>query len=100
MQDGKPAHDGIERRIGKRIRERIGPDVGDAVGEAGAFGEVWAARAPDGSSVALKFIDSHKRDGALIRGEIRILRALSEVGHPNLIRLLGVHFSSPIFLMR
>lgn len=65
----------------------------------GAFGEVWAARAPDGSSVALKFLDTRKRDAALLRGEIRILRALSEVGHPNLIRLLGVHASSHYLIL-
>jgi serine/threonine protein kinase len=65
----------------------------------GAFGEVWAARAPDGSSVALKFLDTRKRDGNLLRGEIRILRALSEVGHPNLIKLLGVHASTHYLIL-
>jgi serine/threonine protein kinase len=65
----------------------------------GAFGEVWAARTRDGSSVALKFLDTRKRDSAVLRGEIRILRALSEVGHPNLIRLLGVHACSHYLIL-
>lgn len=78
-------HPGAEPVSGFHLQSLLG---------AGAFGEVWAATAPDGSAVALKFIDSRKRDPIGLRSEIRILRALSDVGHPNLVRLFGVYASS------
>lgn len=65
---------------GHRLTRRLG---------AGAFGEVWEALDPDGKVVALKFMDC--RDRALISSEIRVLRGLSELPHPNIIRMFGVH---------
>lgn len=76
---------GDEPVQGFRLRSRLG---------AGAFGEVWEAVGPTGSSVALKFIDSRKRDVSVLRTEIRVLHAVSDEGHPNLIRLHGVYASS------
>jgi serine/threonine protein kinase, bacterial len=76
---------GSEPVCGFFLRSRLG---------VGAFGEVWDARGPDGKLVALKFIDSRTKDGSLLRGEIRILRALSDTGHPKVIRLLGIYAST------
>ena len=75
---------------GFRLRSRLG---------AGSFGEVWEAAGPSGDLVALKFIDSHRRDCSIIRAEIRLLQAVTEIGHPNLIRLLGVYASSHYFVL-
>jgi serine/threonine protein kinase len=75
---------------GFRLRSRLG---------AGSFGEVWEALGPDGNQVALKFIDSRRRDCSVIRAEIRLLQAVTEVGHPNLIKLLGVYASSHYFVL-
>ncbi len=75
---------------GFRLKSRLG---------AGSFGEVWEARGPDGKLVALKFIDSRRRDCSLIRAEIRLLQAVTDVGHPNVIRLLGVYASSHYFVL-
>jgi serine/threonine protein kinase len=76
---------GSEPVLGFRLRARLG---------AGAFAEVWDARARDGSAVALKFVDSRIKEGSLLRGEVRVLRALGEVGHPNVIKLFNVYASS------
>jgi serine/threonine protein kinase len=65
---------------GHRLTRRLG---------AGAFGEVWEARDADGKLVALKLMDC--RAHSLISSEIRVLRGLSELHHPNIIRMLGVH---------
>jgi serine/threonine-protein kinase len=58
---------------------------------AGAFGEVWEARDPDGNHVALKFISCRIAPPSVISSEIRILRGLSELNHPHFIRMHGVH---------
>ncbi len=55
---------------------------------------MWEALAPDGTIVALKFINTRGKDPTLLRGEIRILRSLRSLEHPNLIRLLDVFASS------
>ena len=65
---------------GHRLTRRLG---------AGAFGEVWEARDGGGKLVALKFMDC--RAHSLISSEIRVLRGLSELDHPNIIHMLGVH---------
>jgi serine/threonine-protein kinase len=72
---------GNETVPGYQLRKRLG---------SGGFAEVWEAIAPDGSVVALKFIDKRGKPEALLRGEIRILRAISELNHPNLIRMRDV----------
>ena len=65
---------------------------------SGGFGEVWEGTAPDGSLVALKFINTRNRDTTLLRGEIRVLRSIRELAHPNLIRLHDV-FASAHYLV-
>jgi serine/threonine protein kinase len=70
---------------GYRLVQQIG---------AGAFGVVWEAVGPGGAPVALKFLDCRGRHKDLIAGEVRVLRALSELSHPNIVRLLSVHASS------
>jgi serine/threonine protein kinase len=61
---------------------------------AGAFGEVWEARGPDGNFVALKFISCRAAPTSVISSEIRILRGLSELNHPRFIRMHSVHATS------
>jgi serine/threonine-protein kinase len=61
---------------------------------AGGFGKVWEAIDPDDRPVALKFIDCRKHSPSLVRSEIRVLRGLSELRHPHMIQLYGVHASS------
>jgi len=68
--------------VGYRLVEPIG---------AGAFGVVWEARDRADRPVALKFLDCRAGHRDLINAEIRVLQALSEVRHPHIIRLKGVH---------
>jgi serine/threonine protein kinase len=63
---------------GYQLRQRLG---------TGGFAEVWDAIGPDGKVVALKFIDTRGKPAALLRGEIRVLRAVSQLNHPNLIKM-------------
>jgi serine/threonine protein kinase len=79
----------IEPAPGYRLQRRLGN---------GGFGEVWEATAPGGARVALKFINARNRDATMLRGEVRILRSLSSVDHPNLIRLYDV-FASGQYLV-
>lgn len=58
---------------------------------AGAFGEVWDAEGPLRQRVAMKFLDCRSRSPSMIADEVRILRALSNLKHPHIIPLLGVH---------
>lgn len=58
---------------------------------AGAFGEVWEARGPDGEPVALKFISIRAASPSLISSEIRVLRGLSELNHPRFIHMQGIY---------
>lgn len=67
---------------GHRLTKRLG---------AGAFGEVWEARDPDGNLVALKFMDCRTASPSLVSSEIRVLRGLSELKHRHFIRMYGVH---------
>ena len=60
-------HPDTEPVPGYRLRQRLG---------RGGFGDVWEATAPDGAVVALKFLDARSKDATMLRGEIRILRAL------------------------
>jgi serine/threonine protein kinase len=65
----------------------------------GTHSEVWEARSADGHIVALKFIDSRQRPAPHLRAEVRILRTLTEEGHANLIRLLGVYASAHFLVL-
>ena len=79
----------IELAPGYRLQRPLGN---------GGFGEVWEATDPTGARVALKFVDARNRDPAMLRSEIRILRSLRAVDHPNLIRLYDV-FASGHYLV-
>jgi serine/threonine-protein kinase len=61
---------------------------------AGAFGEVWKAEGDGGQTAALKFIDCASKPTAELAAEMRTLRALSALRHPNLIHLRAVHATS------
>ncbi|HMF15361.1 MAG TPA: protein kinase family protein, partial [Gemmataceae bacterium] len=75
---------------GYRLTEKLG---------VGGFGEVWAAAGQDGKDVALKFIDCQGKPGAAIAHEIRMMRNLKDLRHPNFIRLHGVCASSPYIII-
>ncbi len=59
---------------------------------SGAFGEVWEAKDPQARFVALKFISVRERTTA--SSEIRVLRDLSQLRHPNIIHLHGIQATS------
>jgi serine/threonine protein kinase len=56
----------------------------------GGCGEVWEAARPDGSLVAVKYVDCRNQPGVLVANEIRMLVKLRELRHPNMIRLHDV----------
>jgi serine/threonine-protein kinase len=66
---------------------------------AGGFGEVWEAVNPDGKTVALKFMDCRTKPSSVISGEIRVLRALRELKHPNIIQLYDVYATSHFIVL-
>jgi serine/threonine protein kinase len=47
----------------------------------------------------LKFLDSRTKARSLISSEIRVLRGLAELRHPNIIQLFGVHASSRYIIL-
>jgi serine/threonine protein kinase len=53
----------------------------------GGFGEVWKATGPGGIQVAIKII--HQLDRKKGAKELRALRLLKNIRHPNLVPLLG-----------
>lgn len=65
----------------------------------GAFGEVWEAVTADNSLVALKFLDCRSKPLSLVTSEIRVLRGLSELHHPNIIQLHAVHAASQYLVL-
>jgi len=75
---------------GFRLTQRLG---------AGAFGEVWEAQDDEGKLFALKFMDCRAKSNTVISSEIRVLRGLSELHHPNFIQLHGVHASSHYIIL-
>ena len=58
----------------------------------GGSGEVWEALGPDGTPVALKFIKC--KNSALATKEVRSFQALSQLYHPNLLRVFEVFLQS------
>jgi serine/threonine protein kinase len=74
----------------KSYREGDQPVSGYALGGflgRGGFGEVWQATGPGGIQVAVKIIhDLNRQRGGK---ELRALRLLKNIRHPNLVPLLG-----------
>jgi serine/threonine protein kinase len=68
---------------------RLGRQLG-----AGGFGEVWEAVNAAGKRVALKFMDCRTKPSSVISAEIRVLRALRELKHPNIIQMFDVYATS------
>jgi serine/threonine protein kinase len=54
----------------------------------GGYGEVWEARTPQGTRVALKFLPCGLSDRA--SREIRSIQAVRQLHHPNLVRIHNV----------
>jgi serine/threonine protein kinase len=65
----------------------------------GGFGTVWSAKAPDGVDVALKFVDCQGKPGSVVAQEIRMMRRLQNLRHPNFIRLHDVCASPPYIII-
>ena len=78
---------GLEPFPGYRLTAHLG---------RGGWGEVWKAETPYGGTVALKFLPSDSPRAAT--QEIRALQALSQIEHPNLLRLEHI-WSCPGYLV-
>ncbi len=81
---------GLQPISGHRLTRPLG---------AGAFGEVWEALDGQGKPVALKFLDCRTRSRSMISSEVRVLRGLSELRHPHIIQLYGIHASSRYLIL-
>jgi serine/threonine protein kinase len=81
---------GLQAIPGYRLTQPIG---------SGAFGDVWEAIREDGQRAALKFMDTRTRSVTLISSEVRVLRGLAELRHPNIIQLLAVHVSGKYLIL-
>src|SRR5947199_10872899 len=68
---------GVEAVPGYCLMHRLGQ---------GGCDEVWEAARPDGSVVALKFLDCRNQPSTLVSNEIRMLVKLRELRHPHMIR--------------
>jgi serine/threonine-protein kinase len=66
---------------------------------SGAFGQVWEAEREDGQLLALKFLDCRTLPRDLVASEVRLLRRLAALRHPNIIQLHGVHASSHYLIL-
>jgi serine/threonine protein kinase len=81
---------GLQPIPGTRLTQRLGE---------GGFGEVWEGQDAEGRLLALKFMDCRTKSNSLISSEIRVLRGLSQLRHPNFIEFYSVHaFSHYIVL--
>ena len=78
---------GAEPVRGYRLLERIGK---------GGFGEVWKARGPSGFNVALKFVPYSGVGGDT---EIRSLKIVKELRHPNLVSVFGAWKSKNLIVI-
>jgi serine/threonine protein kinase len=81
---------GLQPLPGYRLTRSIG---------RGAFGDVWEAQREDGQRVALKFLDTRTRSTSMIASEVRVLRGLAELHHPNIIQLHAVTASSKYLIL-
>lgn len=64
---------------------------------SGSFGEVWrASRLSDGSTVALKIPKDQEKGEEVLRRESEIIK---DIHHPNVVRILGYHNISELFLI-
>lgn len=72
---------GLEACPGYRLTKRIGQ---------GGFGDVWEALGPEGRKVAIKFMDTRHQPPGTVSTEIKLLLALRDLKHPNLIRLENI----------
>jgi serine/threonine protein kinase len=66
---------------------------------AGAFGEVWEAKGPGGSLVAMKFLDCRMLPSSAVAAEMRVLRHLGDLRHPNIVEYKGVFSSSHYIIL-
>lgn len=79
----------VESRVKlKRDQEPVPGCVLEHLLGAGGWGEVWKARRPDGSRLALKFMPCDSQ--AMASQELRALQAVRQLRHPNLIRFENV----------
>jgi serine/threonine protein kinase len=83
-------HAGQEPVPGLTLRRHLG---------AGAFGTVWEAIGRDNGRVALKFLSCRETQASVVHAEVRTLRSLQELQHPNIIALLGVYASSHYIIL-
>ena len=81
---------GLEAIPGYTLKRKLGE---------GGFGAVWSATSPSGEPVALKFIDCKGKPGSAIASEIRMMRSLKDVRHPNFIRLHSICASPPYIVI-
>ena len=81
-------------REGELLGERF--RLVNAIG-SGSFGEVWrASRLSDGRMVALKIPKDQEKGEEVLRRESEIIR---DIHHPNVVRILGYHNISELFLI-
>jgi len=72
----EPLHPGLKPYPGYRLRQFVGH---------GGFSEVWEAEVEGGPNVALKFMPCDS--GAVAAREIRSIHKVSQLEHPNLVRV-------------
>jgi eukaryotic-like serine/threonine-protein kinase len=81
-------------REGELLGERF--RVVNEIG-SGSFGEVWLAqRVSDGGMVALKIPKDQEKGEEVLRRESEIIKGIN---HPNIVRILGYHNISELFMI-
>ena len=63
----------------------------------GACGQVWEARGPDGSPIALKFIRC--KNSTIAAKEVRSFQSLGRLYHPHLLRVFDVYLQSDFLVI-